>query len=463
MGVARDIPGFGGADITVLQDISFPRLFYGDPVAFAVLPYGGLCLSPDKTDAYIAANGIRCMDAPEQPLYGVDHLNKVVGPSHAPLAPDTIVTESTVTALTSLTPQEYVDAASAAVGQSRGFFYWSKSGSLSLGFLRAPSIRTPITVDPNFRTPYSSGFHAGVQREVRNNLAAYADLFHRDIRNILGVRVTNLAFGARLGIIGAPVPGTGDQLINSYGPWFSGRYDALVVGFRKTMSGRFTLEANYTYANAVDNLLNSGLNSDVQTGGGVRLMGVNGPTDSFVGVPPAVSDPNTGQTNASGPFTASNGNPVPQAGKYYYGPNLDRGPSDLAVAHTFLMHGLVQLPKQFEFSAIFRAQSGFKYSRGFATSLTDLDGDGLPDGADLTAGRNHFTAPPYVNMDLRAAKWFRLGDRAKLETLIEFFNLLNRANPSQIQNGSSVAPVPFGTVMQVLPGREGQAGIKIEF
>ena len=463
MGVARDIPGFGGADINVFQDISFPRLFYGDPVAPAVLPYGGLCLSPDKTDADIAANRITCADAPRQPLYGVDHLNNVVGPGHAPLPPDTIVTEATVAALTGMTPQEYVDAASAAVGQPQGFFYWGKSGNLSIGFLGAPSIRTPITVDPKFRTPYTSGFHAGVQRELRNNLVAYADFFHREIRNILGVRLTNLAFEARLGDIGATLPGTGDQLINSYGPWFSGRYDALIVGFRKSMSRRFTFEANYTYAHAVDNLLNSRLNSDVQTGGGVRLMGGYGPTDSFVGVPPVVSDPNTGQTNANGPFVASNGNPVPQAGKFYYGPHLDRGPSDLAVAHTFLMHGLVQLPKHFEFSAIFRAQSGFRYSKGFSTSLTDLDGDGLPDGADLTAGRNHFTAPPYVNMDLHAAKWFRLGDRAKLETLIEFFNLLNRANPLQIQSGSSVAPVPFGSVTQVLPGREGQVGIKIEF
>ena len=463
MGVARDIPTFGGADIRVLQDISFPRLFYGDPVAFAVLPYGGLCLSPDKTDAYIAANGIRCTDAPGQPLQGVDHLNKVVDPGHAPLPSDTIVTEATVAALTGMTPQEYVDAASAAVAKPQGFFYWNRSGYLSIGFLSAPSIRAPITVDQKFRTPYTSGFHASVQREVRDNLVAYADFFHREIRNILGVRLANLAFEARLGDIGAKLPGTGDQLINSYGPWSSGRYDALIAGFRKSMSRRFTLEANYTYAHAMDNLLNSSLNSDVQTGSGVRLMGGNGPTDSFVGVPPIVSDPNTGQTNANGPFIASNGNPVPPAGKFYYGPNLDRGPSDLAVAHTFLMHGLVQLPKQFEFSAIFRAQSGFRYSRGFATSLTDLDGDGLPDGADLTAGRNHFTAPSYVNMDLRAAKWFRLGDRAKLETLIEFFNLLNRANPSQIQNGSSVAPVPFGTITQVLPGREGQVGIKIEF
>ena len=61
------------------------------------------------------------------------------------------------------------------------------------------------------------------------------------------------------------------------------------------------------------------------------MLGGRGPTDSFVGIPPLVTDPATGQTNANGTFIASNSNPVPQAGKFYNGADLDRGPSDLAV------------------------------------------------------------------------------------------------------------------------------------
>jgi hypothetical protein len=38
----------------------------------------------------------------------------------------------------------------------------------------------------------------------------------------------------------------------------------------------------------------------------------------------------------------------------------------------------------------------------------------------------------------------------------------NRANPSQIQIAAD-APVRFGTVTEVLPGREGQVGIKLVF
>jgi hypothetical protein len=91
-----------------------------------------------------------------------------------------------------------------------------------------------------------------------------------------------------------------------------------------------------------------------------------------------------------------------------------------------------------------------------------VDGDGLPAAVDFTAGRNRFVAPPFVNMDVRLSKWFRLSDRFRLETLIEFFNAFNRANPSQVQNAAE-SPVPFGKVIQVLPGREGQVGIKLEF
>jgi len=461
IGVARDIPAFGGAAISVFQDISFPRLFYGDPTKAPLL--GGLCLSPEMNDAQIAASGSICTDIPGQQLYGVDHLNNLVAPGHAPLQPNTIITRDTVTSLTGLTPQQFVDGASAAVGQPAGFFYWGVAGNLSMSFLGTRSFRQPITVDPKFRTPYSQAFHVGFQREITHSLAAYADYFYKDIRNILGVRLTNLAFEARLpGLAGETVPGTGDQQIDTYGPWYSGNYNAVVVGLRKQMAGRFMFDVNYTYAHAIDNLLSSSLNSNVQTGLGVRLTAFNSTTDSFVGIPSLVTDPNTGQTNAKGPFIASNGNPVPQAGKYYYGPNLDRGPSDLASTHTFSAYGLFQLPKQFQISAIFRAQSGFHYSRTFSNNAPDVDGDGIPAANDFTVGRNHFVAPPFVNLDVRLAKRFKLGDRIRLEALIEFFNTFNRANPSQIQN-AAVAPVRFGTVTQVLPGREGQVGIKIEF
>jgi len=76
LGLARDIPGFGGADIRVSQPLSFPRLFYGVPTIAPAL--FGLCLSPTQTDAQIS--GQPCpypFDPPGTPYFGVDHLNSI--------------------------------------------------------------------------------------------------------------------------------------------------------------------------------------------------------------------------------------------------------------------------------------------------------------------------------------------------------------------------------------------------
>jgi len=107
-------------------------------------------------------------------------------------------------------------------------------------------------------------------------------------------------------------------------------------------------------------------------------------------------------------------------------------------------------------------QNGSRRQLAFTTDAPDVDGDGIPASIDFTVGRNHFVAPPFVNLDTRLSKWFRLSDHARLQALIEYFNILNRANPSQIQT-TATGPVRFGTVTQVLPGREGQVGIKLEF
>jgi hypothetical protein len=180
-----------------------------------------------------------------------------------------------------------------------------------------------------------------------------------------------------------------------------------------------------------------------------------------VGTPPLVTDPVSGRTNASGSFIASNGNPVPQAGKFYNGPDLDRGPSDLAFNHTLLIHGAVSLPRQLQVSGIFRAQSGFHFSTAALTPV-DVDGDGLLNGVDFLTGRNHFQASPYLNLDMRFSRRFSISDRVRAEVLIEFFNVLNRANPAAVQQFQNLS-IPVGKPLQSLPGREGQIGVRIDF
>jgi len=460
LGLARDIPGFGGANIFRDQSVSFPRLFYGDPTTFPQTY--GVCHSPILTDAQIQAAGAAC-PAAGLPFWGVDHLNAVVAPGHAPIPPNTVVTKDNVQALTGLDPQQFADAASAALGRPPGFFFWGAFGNLTTNFLTPQTFAVPITVDPGFKTPYTGDFHGGWQRQIAQDLVIQADYHHREIRNMLGVRTTNLAFAARLpGHTGELQPGTGPRPILSYGPWYRGTYDGISFGFRKRMSRGFTAQAFYTWANAFDNALNSSLISEVQTTSrGAGFLGANGPTDSFIGIPPIVTDPVTGQTNAAGSFIASNGNPVPQAGKFYNGPDLDRGPSDLALNHTLLLHGMVQLPWGLEASGIFRAQSGFHFTAA-SSRPADVDGDGILNGVDFLAGRNHFAAPAFVNLDVRFSKHFAIKEKVRVHAIVEFFNLLNRANPAAVQQLENT-PTPVGKPLQYLPGREGQIGFRFEF
>jgi hypothetical protein len=461
LGLVRDIPGFGGADIRQSQPLSFPRLFYGVPTIAPAL--FGLCLSQTETDAQLLVQPDNCIPpnalGPGSPAvasqFGVDHLNNVVASGHAPIPTNSAVNIGNIQQVSGLSPTAYLTAADTATGMPSNFWLWGPFGTLSFNVFQPSNF--PVTIDPSFATPYTRSYTLGVQRQLGNDWTISADYYHKDILNILGVRETNLPFTARIDNSGGSLTG-----VNGFGPWYSGRYDAGILSFEKRMSKRFTLGGSYGFVSEHDDALNYNLG----TGSfGNSSSGFSGfPTDSFVGVPPVVNDPGTAtcvpKTNANAAFFACNGNYVPRAGVFYNGAMLDNGPSDFALRHTFEAHGLVQLPWKIQFSSIFRAQSGFRYTASAKVPI-DQDGNGAFDGRDLQTGRNAFSALPLVNMDLRIAKTWIIRERFRVQGLFEFFNLLNNANPAAIQNNQSV--VGFGTVSERLPGREGQVGLKIEF
>jgi len=458
LGIARDVPGFGGANLQSIQPLSYPRLFYGVPTIAPAL--FGLCLSPTLTDAQIQSQGLQCpypFDPPGTPLYGVDHLNNIVAPGHAPIPSNVVVNQSNIQDLSGLDPATYLTQASMAIGQQPGYLFWGPFGALS--YLINPAGAYPVTIDPRFKTPYTNGFNVGLQRQVTNDFVVAVDYYHKNINDILGIRQTNLPFESRIN------NDFSGFFVNGFGPWYSGLYDAGILSFEKRMSHHFTMGGSYTIANERDNANCSGLDS--------TLTGTCYPTDSFSGVPPVVTDPGNpatgcaGGTNANAGFYACNGNWVPRAGKYYNGANLDKGPSDFSVHHVFQMHALIELPWKFELSSIFRVQSGYHYTQSALTPL-DQDGNSNFNSRDLKTGRNQFVSPNFVNMDLRLAKTFPIGDRVRLIALIEYFNIFNNANPAAmnlVENSDPLTPgAPlFGTVAQYLPGREGQVGLRLVF
>jgi len=454
LGLARDVPGFGGASIQLSQPLSFPRLFYGVPTIAPAL--FGLCLSPTQTDAQLA--GAPCpypFDPPGTPYFGVDHLNKVVAAGQSPIPANVVVNMANIQQLSGLSPSAYLTAADAATGVPANFWFWGPFGALSFNVIQPGNY--PVTIDPSFATPYTRSYTLGIQRQLGNDWVISLDYYHKDIENLLGVRETNIPFGDRITNIPSVTP------INGYGPWYAGTYNAGILTFRKRMSHWFTLGGSNAYTSENDDALNSNLGTST-------LSAASGsfPTDSFVGTPPVVTDPGNiaqggtckGGTNATAAFFACNGNYVPKAGVYYNGATLDNGPSDFALRHTFEVDGLVQLPWKIELSSLFRAQSGFRYTVSSSAPI-DQDGNGNFDGRDLKTGRNAFGSPSFVNIDMRVAKTWVIRERLRLKAMFEFFDLFNNANPAAIQ--FQQAQPAFGTVSERLPGRQGQVALRLEF
>src|SRR5215472_445726 len=313
-GVARDIPGFGGANIQRERLLSFPRLFYGNPTTltyfFQTLGRPTVCVSNNLTEAQVQSSGATCPNGLGTTLYGIDYLNSVVTPGHAPVPANTVVNMSNVQSLTGYTPDQFLAAVDAATANFAGTdtadlptdpannWSWYSFGNLTtIVGINGTAGQVPISVDPNFKVPYTRNFHGGLQQGVGNDKVFTFDYYHKDIVDILTVRATNLAFEARMpGHGNELVPGTGPKRIESYGPWGAGTFDGFTIGFQKRMSHSFTLQANYTFTHAVDNVLNSTLASEIQSGEGVNFLAIAGLSDSFVGIVPSVTDAISGQT-----------------------------------------------------------------------------------------------------------------------------------------------------------------------
>ena len=400
LGLVRDVPDFGGADLRLIQPLSYPQLF--ENVTTSIPVVFGVCINPVLTNAQIAASGAPCPFGP-LPHYGRDHLSNLVAPGRSPIAPETVVTIDNVQQLTGLTPDEYLARVTGSVPLLPGFsWFWGPFGALSHTGL--PASEFPVTLDPSFETPHSEAYHLGVEHQIGRDWLLALDLHHREIEDMLGVRVTNLAFVSR--IPGNELTFEGpitSSFVNGFGPWYEGEVDAATVSIEKRMRDRWAFTAHYTYNDAEDNARIAQLGDATLATGGPGF-----PSDSFIGTPPVVFDPTTGQSNENGSFVAGNGNPVPQAGRFYNGPDLDRGQSSLAIEHTFVLFGQVRLPLGFELAAIFRQQSGFPFSRGNETGL-DVDGNLNFSTRDFDFDRNGEEAPDYTNLDLRAAWRFDLG------------------------------------------------------
>jgi outer membrane receptor protein involved in Fe transport len=121
----------------------------------------------------------------------------------------------------------------------------------------------------------------------------------------------------------------------------------------------------------------------------------------------------------------------------------------------------------FKFAALVSLESG-----RFFTVFTgaDANGDGNPNSdRPGTLGRNTLEGPGYASVDVRVAREFKLGGKARAELSVDVFNLFNRTNVRDLNtvwgsNDPNATPIAsFNTPRDVFNPRQAQIGLRLRF
>ncbi len=148
--------------------MSFPRLFYGNPTTltslFQTLGRPTVCVSNTLTQAQVVASGATCPNGLGTTLYGIDYLNSLVAPGHAPIPANTVVNMANIQQLSGLTPDQFLTAADNATANLAGtnpnftvpenYWSWDPFGNLTtIGGINGTAGLVPVSVDPGFKGP----------------------------------------------------------------------------------------------------------------------------------------------------------------------------------------------------------------------------------------------------------------------------------------------------------------------
>jgi len=189
LGIAQAVPSLGGFNGRTVVELDYPRL-----TTDALVP---LARSLGAIAAFL-----------RDPLF----INRAFD-----IPAGAVVTRSNIQSLTGMTPDQFLtELRSFLTGLGRPFN--PVDFSPGTGYLRqdlSAGFQDVIRTEDPFRTPHNETFLVGVQRALWPDLAMSLTYVHRDIRDVLGLRLTNLAFESRS--VGARSPRTAGR---SRGPRF---------------------------------------------------------------------------------------------------------------------------------------------------------------------------------------------------------------------------------------------------
>jgi Carboxypeptidase regulatory-like domain/TonB dependent receptor len=257
-------------------------------------------------------------------------------------------------------------------------------------------------IDNDLQNPMVQQFNFGIQRELARDFVARADYLHN-----LG---THFIIGRTIGVVNNPVVGGPDRVVNLESS-VKTKYDGLLLSLEKRFSNRYQFRASYTLSKAFNYA-----NDD-------QIPFSNGPVN-----------PNNIQ--------------------------LEYGPAPNDRRHYFTFSGAVELPYGFQLAPIVTLASGvpmdvllpdassripvlqrnaggrqFKTGAELNSFLTQLNAAGGVNGQPLPLVRDDARFNDnFSSLDLRLAKSFQLGEKARLEPIVEVFNLFNVTNILGVSN-----------------------------
>jgi len=280
----------------------------------------------------------------------------------------------------------------------------------------APTLANPFTgfilpgagasginiIDNDLQNPMVQQFNFGVQRELARDLVVRADYVHN-----FGTR---FIIGRTIGVVNNPVVGGPDRVVNLESS-VKTKYDGLLLSLEKRFANRYQFRASYTLSKAFNYA-----NDD-------QIPFSNGPVN-----------PNNVQ--------------------------LEYGPSPSDRRHYFTFSGAVELPYGFQLAPIVTLASGvpmdillpdassripilqrnaggrlFKTGAELNSFIQQLNTAGGVNGQRLPLVRDDAQFnDSFSSFDLRLSKVFRLGEKARLEPMVEVFNLFNVTNILGVSN-----------------------------
>lgn len=153
----------------------------------------------------------------------------------------------------------------------------------------------------------------------------------------------------------------------------------------------------------------------------------------------------------------------------------ERGPSDNDQRHRLALSGTFEVPKGDSDSTARRTFQGFQLSYIFSygsalpfniVTGTDRNFDTNTNDRPVGVARNSGKGFDFASLDIRLSRRFQLREKLSLESLIEGFNIFNRANLQLPNNvfGPGLIPVSgFGQATGAADSRQLQFGLRLSF